>query len=151
MQNLLISLHVLVAIFGIGPLVGAAATAARGVKAGDAAAVASSARTVRIYGYASIAVAVFGLGLVQSKWGNKFSDTWVWLSILLYLAALAVTLGLLVPSLEKAGASIGADGSAAAAASFTGRISAAGGIVSLLFAVIVFLMVYQPGGSAASG
>ena len=31
------------------------------------------------------------------------------------------------------------------AASLTGRVAAAGGVVGIVFAVIVFLMVYQPG------
>jgi uncharacterized membrane protein len=143
MQNLLISLHVLFAIFAIGPLVGAATTAARGVKAGDGVAVASSARTVRIYGYASLAVAVLGFGLVQPKWHNKFTYPWVWISVLLYVAAVLLTLVLLVPSLRKAGESITAGTGAQA---FVGRVGAAGGVVAILFAVIVFLMVYQPGG-----
>jgi uncharacterized membrane protein len=160
MRHLLEALHILFAIFAIGPLVHAATTAARGVKAGDASAVAGSARTVKIYGYASIAVAVLGFGLVQPKWDNRFGDTWVWLSLVLYLVSLAVVFALLLPSLQgaakaltgstvstggavDAGASAATGGSAAEA--FTARIAAGGGLVALIFAVIVFLMVFKPG------
>jgi uncharacterized membrane protein len=141
MRDLLLSLHVLFAIFAIGPLVGAASTAARGVRAGDGPAVAGSARTVRIYGYASLAVVVLGLGLVQPKWHAKFSYPWVWVSLILYVLALVLTLAVLEPNLRKAGAELAAGNSAQA---LTGRVAASGGLIALSFAVIVFLMVYRP-------
>lgn len=140
-MKLLLFLHLLFAIFAVGPLVGAATTAARGVKAGDGVAVAASARTVRIYGYASLLVAILGMGLVQPKYHAKFSYPWVWISLVLYLIALALTLGVLVPSLRKAGSEIS---TGAGASALTGRVAASGGIVGLLFAVIVALMVYRP-------
>ena len=142
MRHLLLSLHILFAIFAVGPLVHAATTAARGVKTGDAPAVASSARTARIYGYASLAVAVLGFGLVQPKWHAKFSYPWVWISIAIYLGALALTVLALVPSLEKAGSLI-EQGEPAEA--LTGRVAAIGGIIALGFTAIVFLMVFHPG------
>src|SRR5438270_173974 len=85
MRHLLLALHVLFAIFAVGPLVGAASAAARGIRAGDASAVAGSARTVRLYGYLSIVVPLLGMGLVQPKWHAKFSYPWVWISLVLYL------------------------------------------------------------------
>jgi uncharacterized membrane protein len=147
MRNLLLALHLLFAIFAVGPLVGAATTAARGVRGSDGPAVAAAARTVRIYGYVSILVPVFGMGLVRPKWDAKFSYPWVWVSALLYLVALALTLAVLAPALAKAGKAI-ADGSATRP--LVARVGAAGGLIGLLFAVIVFLMVFKPGGSGAS-
>ena len=147
MRNLLLALHLLFAIFAVGPLVGAATTAARGVRSSDGPAVASAARTVRLYGYVSILVPVFGMGLVRPKWDAKFSYPWVWVSALLYLIALALTLAVLAPALAKAGKAI-ADGSATRP--LVARVAAAGGLIGLLFAVIVFLMVFKPGGSGNS-
>ena len=141
MRHLLLSLHILFAIFAVGPLVGAASIAARGVRAGDAATVASSARTVRIYGYASILVPLLGMGLVQPKWHAKFSYPWVWISLLLYLAALALSLLVLAPGLNRAADRLAGGGDARAEGA---RAAGAGGLISLLFAVIVFLMVYKP-------
>ena len=142
MRHLLLSLHILFAIFAVGPLVGAASIAARGVRAGDATAVASSARTVRLYGYLSILVPLLGMGLVQPKWHAKFSYPWVWISLLLYLAALALSLLVLAPSLSRAARRLStADSDVRREA---GRAAAAGGVIALLFAVIVFLMVYKP-------
>jgi uncharacterized membrane protein len=141
MRHLLLSLHILFAIFAVGPLVGAASISARGVRAGDAAMVASSARTVRIYGYASILVALLGLGLAQPKWHARFSYPWVWISLVLYLAALALSLLVLAPSLNRAADRLAGGGGARAEGA---RAAGAGGLISLLFAVIVFLMVYKP-------
>jgi len=51
----------------------------------------------------------------------------------------ALVLAVIVPTLDRA------SGSAEAAAPLTARVAATGGIVGVIFAVIVFLMVYQPG------
>jgi uncharacterized membrane protein len=148
--KLLLFLHLLAAIFAIGPLVGAATTASRALRRPDAAAATSAARTIRLYSYVSVVVVVLGMGLMSQKapWDKSedvatFGDTWIWLSVLLWLVAVAVSLGLLVPSLSKAAAEIG---SGNAVGTLTGRVAAAGGAIGLIFAVIVVLMVYQPGG-----
>jgi hypothetical protein len=149
MFKILLALHLLFAVFAIGPLVHAATTAARGVRKGDGAATAYSARMLKIYSYASVLVILVGFGLMSAKapWNPKqhvaeFSDVWVWLSVLLWLAAVALVLAVIVPSLEKATQLIAQQQSVVA---LTGRVAAAGGIVGLIFAAVVFLMVYQPG------
>ena len=141
MRHLLLALHILFAIFAVGPLVGAASIASRGIRAGDATTVASSARTVRIYGYASVLVALLGMGLVRPQWHAKFSYPWVWISLLLYLVALALSLAVLAPSLRRAADRLTGGGDASAEAA---KAAGAGGLVALIFAVIVFLMVYRP-------
>jgi len=148
MYNLFLALHLLAAIFAVGPLVHAAATAGRGVRTGDGVATASASRTSRIYAYASLAVVVIGFGLMSAKDPDthqavaKFSQTWIWLSLLLWVVAMALVLAVLVPTLDKATQLIAKQESVVA---LTARVGAAGGIVGLLFAVIVFLMVYRPG------
>ncbi|MGN6251943.1 MAG: DUF2269 family protein [Marmoricola sp.] len=149
MFKILLALHLLTAVFAIGPLVGAATTAARGLRSNDAAATASAARTLTIYSYASILVIIFGFGLLSSKtpYGDHgapgdFGDLWVWLSLVLWVVALGITLGLVVPALRQATATVGAAGDLR---SLSARVGAGGGVVALIFAVIVFLMVYQPG------
>ena len=149
MVNLLLSLHLLFAVFAVGPLVHAATTAARGVRTGDGAATASAARVLRIYAYASVLVVILGMGLMSmddpDAKGHKLGEIgqlWIWLSLVLWAAAVALVLTVLVPALTKATALIGKQDSVVA---LTGRVAAAGGAVALLFAVIVFLMVYRPG------
>jgi uncharacterized membrane protein len=141
-RHTLEALHVLFAIFAVGPLVGAASIASRGIRTADAAAVQTSATTIRRYSYVSLLVALFGFSLVQSKYHRDFADVWIWLSVLLYIVAVLVALFVLVPALAQAGEQIAAGQSPA---SLAGRVAATGGIVSLVFAVIVVLMVFKPG------
>jgi hypothetical protein len=148
MYDFLLALHLLLAVFAVGPLVHAATTAGRGVRKGDGAATASSARLLRLYGYASVLVIVVGFALlnVDSPHGpgkvGEFSEVWVWLSVVLWVVALAVILGVVVPTLERATAQIAKEESVV---TLTARVAAAGGVVGLLLAAVVVLMVYRPG------
>lgn len=146
MFKILLALHLLFAVFAVGPLVHAATTAARGVRTGNGTATAYSARMLKIYSYASVLVIIVGFGLMSAKRHGKtvaeFSDVWIWLSVLLWLVAVALVLAVIVPALERATKLIAEQQSVV---SLTGRVAAAGGIVGLIFAAIVFLMVYQPG------
>jgi hypothetical protein len=96
-----------------------------------------------------VVVVILGMGLMSQKapWDKsqdvaEFGDTWIWLSLLLWVAALAVALAVLAPTLTRAAAVIGGTGSARG---LVGRVAAAGGVIGLLYAAIVVLMVYQPG------
>ncbi|MCW2604043.1 MAG: hypothetical protein JWN61_2178 [Pseudonocardiales bacterium] len=148
MFKILLALHVLFAIFAIGPLVHAATTAGRGVRQNDATATTAAGRMLRIYAMASVLVVLLGFGLMSAKSPHtgeataKISETWIWLSGVLWLIAVGLVLGLIVPALEKATELIE---SAQPAGALTARVSAAGGIVGLIFAGIVFLMIYRPG------
>jgi hypothetical protein len=170
----LLAAHLVFAVFAIGPLVHAATTASRGVRRGDGAATASAARTLRIYGYASVLVIIAGFGLMSQKRETEafgwyasdqlaaetsrayngtltiktdehiaeFGDTFIWLSLVLWLAAMAIVLGVLVPTLNKVTKEIEAENSVV---TLTARVAAAGGVVALIFLAIVVIMVYKPG------
>jgi hypothetical protein len=146
MLKFLLALHLLFAIFAIGPLVHAATTAGRGVRQGDGRATAASARILKIYAYASVLVIIAGFGLMSQKvHGRKiaeFGDTWIWLSLVLWVVAIGLVLGLIVPTLDKVTAAIGRQESVV---SHTVKVAASGGIVAIIFLAIVFLMVYKPG------
>ncbi len=73
MVKFLLALHLVLAVFVIGPLVWAATTAGRGVRKGDGAAAATSARVLRIYAYASVLVVIAGAGLMSQKRTVPFS------------------------------------------------------------------------------
>jgi hypothetical protein len=146
MLHLLLALHLLFAIFAVGPLVHAATTAGRGVRRGDGAATASSARVLRIYAYASVLVIAAGGALMSQKEdGRKLAemgDTWIWLSLVLWAVAVAIVLAVVVPTLGKVTQAIERQESVV---SKTAVVAASGGVVGVLFAVIVFLMAYKPG------
>jgi hypothetical protein len=103
---------------------------------------------LRIYAGASVLVIIAGFALMSSKsdFTHKttahISETWIWLSLVLWAVAIGLVLAVLVPGLQQAATLIA---SSEPAAALTARIAAAGGVVGLIFAVIVFLMVYQPG------
>lgn len=149
MYKILLALHLLTAIFAIGPLVGAVTTASRGLRKADAGATESAARTLTIYSYASVVVVILGMGLMSAKapWSHgkpiaDFGDAWILISIVLWACTLAIVFGGVIPALHKATATIREGGPVD---SLVGRVAAFGGITGLLYAVIVFLMVYQPG------
>lgn len=148
MFNLFLALHVLAVVFVIGPLAHAATTAGRGIRTGDGAATALASRTARIYGNVSVVVVILGFGLMSMKDPDthqkaaKFSETWIWLSLLLWVAAMAIVMAVVVPTLDKATQLIAKQESVV---SLTARVGAAGGVVGVLFAVIIVLMVYRPG------
>lgn len=148
MFNLMTTLHLLTAVFTIGPLAHAVTTATRGLRTADATATASSARMATVYSYASLAVVIFGFGLMSAKSPYtgaavaQFSETWIWLSALLWLFSVIVTLTVTVPALKQATKRI-TDGEAVN--KLTARIAASGGAVAILFIIVIILMVYRPG------
>jgi uncharacterized membrane protein len=146
MFKVMLALHLVAAVFAIGPLVHAATTASRGLRQGDVAAIRTSSRMLTIYTAASVLVVVFGFGLMSStspythEKVASFGETWIWLSLLLWLVAAALAFFLVVPALDKAAEDV------STAPSLVGRVAGVGGVVGIVFVVIVFLMVYQPGG-----
>ena len=146
MLKLLLALHLIFAVFAIGPLVHAATTAGRGIRRGDAAATAASSRLLRIYSYASVLVVLAGFALMSQKRRGQhlgeFGDTWIWLSLLLWVLGVALVLAVVVPTLDKATEQIGAQQSVV---TLTARVAATGGVVAALFVVVIVLMVYRPG------
>ena len=74
-------------------------------------------------------------GRVPDTVGGRFDMVAAVLSLVLLLAVA-------VPALKKATAALGAGGAVEA---LTGRVAATGGVVGLIFAAIIFLMVYRPG------
>ena len=146
MFKVLLALHIVFAIFVIGPLAHAAKTAGRGVRKGDGKAIAEAARLLRIYSVVSVVVVLLGFGLMSVKRHGhtvaEFGDTWIWLSLVLWLAAVGVVHAVLVPMLNRITASVQNEDSVVGQ---TLRVALVGGIVGTLFIVIVFLMVYRPG------
>lgn len=149
MFKAMLVLHLIAVVFAVGPLVGAASTAVRSLRVGDAAGAATSARLVTVYSYASIVAVIFGFGLMSAKapWNPTehvadFSDVWILISVLLWVAALAEGLFGLAPALKLASTALAAGESADA---LRGKVAMLGGSIALNYLVIVVLMVYKPG------
>ena len=148
-------IHVVLAIFLIGPLVAAANQVARELRGGSAGTVRLLARTVTIYGWASLLVGVVGFGLVRDRF--SFSDGWLVASIVLFVVASVLVLALLAPLLRRAtaaaptgtesptGAAAGDGDTAADTAALAPRAAALAGVASLCYVAIAVLMTWKPG------
>ena len=103
------------------------------------------------------AVPVLGLLLVWLSDGTwKFSQTWVWLSIVVYVVALAVSHTVLLPGAKKINALLhemneqgppvgGPPPQVAALEALGKRMAAAGGFEHLMLVALIVLMVFKPG------
>lgn len=140
-MNLVVSLHVLAAVFLLGPLVFATSATPRAIRTGGADTLRFLARTSRLYAYGSILVLVLGASQVQSKYGYHWSQLWVWLSTALFVVAFALLTALVLPAQRRALAALEGDGDASRQLPV---INAAAGLAALSFGAIVFLMIYQP-------
>jgi len=95
------------------------------------------------------------LGLSDSVW--KFSQTWVWLSIVIYVLAIGLSHGVLMPAVKRMGVLMhelrdgeppvgGPPPQVAEMQSIGQKMGVVGPILNLALIVILFLMVFKPGG-----
>jgi len=137
----LLLLHIIAVLVAFAPAVVHALAGPRLMKVDEeagrrfAGVAADDDRTVHLP--ALLAVGVLGFALVGASgevW--KFSEPWVYISALLWLAIGGVIGAVVIPGNKKVAA-----GDRAAES----RVAAAGGIASLLLLVVLFLMVVKPG------
>jgi hypothetical protein len=95
------------------------------------------------------------VGLSDSVW--KFSQTWVWLSILLFVVAIGVVHGVMLPTVKRMGVLIremvagppptgGPPPQVAEMQELGKKVSTFGPVLNVILIVILFLMVWKPGG-----
>lgn len=138
-------LHLLAAVFVVGPLAVAAVHAPRLARTGQLEQLRSSAHTTRLYANASVLVVLLGgamIGLGETGDGWAFSQAWVWGSLVLWVVAVALTQALVVPAQHAAVQALEAGRDARAT---TGRMAAGGGLAVLAWTAIIVLMVTKPG------
>lgn len=157
--NIVKVLHILCAIVGFGAvtlngLYGAQAKARGGV---EAAAIGQAVYRVSVVGEYFI-YAVFVLVLALVGMGNNlfdFGQTWVWLSIVLYITGLGISHGVLRPRVKRMNALLveaaaapggGPPPQAAELDALGKQLAATEMALNLLLVVILFFMVFKPGG-----
>lgn len=94
-----------------------------------------------VYFPALVVAGVLGGAMIGASKTNgevvwKFEQTWVWLGILVWVALCGVVSGVITPAEKRIAAG---DDSA------TSRLSAGGGIATVLVVVQIYLMVFKPG------
>jgi uncharacterized membrane protein len=138
-------LHLLTVAFVVGPLAVVAVTSPRHVRAGRVDALRDAQRTTRLYAFATLLTvllgsAMIGLGDTGDAW--EMGQLWVSASYALWLVALALLLGVVVPAQRAAVEALETGGETAAAAT---RIGAGSGLAMLAWIAIIVLMVVKPG------
>ena len=155
METLFNVLHVVAGVFIVGPMAILPMTGMRAIRAGQAGQVTSLAKSVNVFNLLSLVVVMLGFGALEiggPKYDFSLASTWVWLSTVFYVVALALNVFLVVPALRTAAEALTADATGdAASAHATGtkvpgysRVAMMSGIVALLLVLIVVLMVWKP-------
>lgn len=142
MSTIFAILHVVTAVFIVGPMAILPMTAMRSLRAGEAGQVRSLAKSTTVFTLLSLLTFILGFGLM-GMYKIPFETTWVWLSIVLYAVAFVIALFVVVPSMRRAAAAMdGADASSQPAG--YGAIAGGSGVTSLLLVAVVVLMVWRP-------
>lgn len=147
METVLDVLHVLAAVFLVGPMAILPMVAMRDLRAGHGAQVATLGRSTFVFSLASLIVVIFGfglLGLSDAKYGLSIATPWILISLIAYLVALALNLAVVVPAMRRAGDRAGHAGGSADGGNDYKRIAMSSGIVALLLVAVVVLMVWRP-------
>lgn len=147
MEAVLSALHVVGAVFIVGPMAILPMTAMRSVRAGQGAQVAILARSTYIFSLLSLVVAVLGFGILGlSDHDTSVSTPWVLISIILYVLAVGLTMLAVVPALRSAGEHLQDPAAQELSKPDYRRISIGSGVTALLLVIVVVLMSWKPGG-----
>ena len=144
MSELINILHVVGAVFVVGPMAILPMTAMRAIRAGESGQVGVLAKSTTIFTWISVVVALLGfalVGLAPDEFDLSVTTPWVLISIVLYAIAAALNLFLVVPTLQRAAEELrgGRTGARYPA------VAAGSGIVTLLLVAVTVLMVWKPG------
>ncbi|KFF60642.1 conjugal transfer protein TrbL [Cryobacterium sp. MLB-32] len=149
MDTLINTLHIVAAVFIVGPMAILPMTAMRFIRAGQPGPVAVLGKSVSFFTLLSLLVVVFGFGALsmsEPERNYSFASTWIWLSLVFYAIALAINLFLVVPALQSAAEDLTAregTGATTKVAAYS-RIAMGSGISTLLLVAVVVLMVWRP-------
>lgn len=148
MDTVLNMLHVVAAVFIVGPMAMLPMTAMRAIRSGNGAQVATLAKSTNLFSLLSLLVVVFGFGtmsLADKKYDLSVATPWILWSIILYAIALALILFLVVPTMRRAADAVHETaGGAPEVPSRYPAIAAGSGVASLLLVAVVVLMVWKP-------
>jgi uncharacterized membrane protein len=140
----LLILHVAAAVFLVGPMAILPMTAMRALRTGQAGQVAGLAVSTRLLALLSILVVVLGFGVMGTadpRFHLTILTPWILASLICWAIAMAIDLGLVVPTLRRAAEALG---SGSGEPSRYPAVAAGSGIASLLLLAVVVLMVWRP-------
>ncbi|SDZ56300.1 DUF2269 family protein [Herbiconiux ginsengi] len=139
METLFSILHVVSAVFIVGPIAIMPMAALRSLRTGDTQRAMGSAKSIRLLSYLSLIIVITGfgvMGMADPKYNLNITTPWVLASLILYAVALLATLIVTVPAFQHSGRQPYSSAYARAAAS--------SGIATLCLIAVVILMVWKP-------
>lgn len=139
METVFSILHVVAAVFIVGPLAIGSMTALRALRTGDTKRAAPAAKSIRLLSYLSLVVVVTGfgvMGMADPRYDLTVTTPWVLASLILYAVALLATLAITAPALQHANGDTRASAYA--------RASTSSAIATLCLTAVVVLMVWKP-------
>jgi uncharacterized membrane protein len=145
MDTLFLVLHVVGAVFIIGPMAVLPQSGLRAIRNGDAGAVRTLAKSTRIFSIASVVVALLGfalVGMAPAKDHVSLGTPWILWGIIAYVIAAVLSMTVVVPALQRAAVALAAPEPIASPG--YRRIAIGSGLVSLLLLIVVVLMVWKP-------
>lgn len=103
MHTFLVTLHVVAAVFLIGPMAIAPMAGLRGIRQQDTGTVRAAARQTMLFALLSLLVFGFGVAIVATGHEDySFGTAWISISMTLYLLVLLITTLVVAPSLGQA-------------------------------------------------
>ncbi len=147
MEALFTTLHVVGAVFIVGPMAILPMTGMRAIRAGQGSQVVVLARSTFVFSLLSLLVVVFGFGILPfSKYGTSVTTPWVLISLILYVIAVGLSLLGVVPAMRSVAEALTTAPAGATVDTKSGysRVAMLSGIASLLLVVIVVLMTWKP-------
>jgi len=90
----------------------------------------------RVYAPALLLAGLFGLAMVIESDFIDFGQTWVWLAVVVWIALRVIVTGVILPGERKLGAGEASAGK---------RVELGGMVSTVLFIVMLYLMIWQPG------
>lgn len=140
--DLVLVVHLLVAVFVVGPLAITAMHAPSHARAGDLPALRRDLLTTRLYSALTAVGVATGAVLAADRFATD--QPWVLASYAVWFVALAAHVAVVGGAVREAVEALEAD-PAADASRWAGRMAAGAGVASLAWVVLVVLMVVKPG------
>jgi uncharacterized membrane protein len=163
MYELLLFLHLLSVVIGFGTvfLNGIYGVQAKNRQGSDGLAISeANYRVSDVAEWFIYATPVFGILMVVESEAVDWGETWIWLSLVLYVVALGISHGMLRPNVKRmlalqrelvdlapppAGTGGGPPAQAGELEQRGKTVATAGGILNVLLVILLALMVWKPG------
>ena len=141
-RNVLLWMHIIVALVTIGPFLLFDILAPGLVRAGNAPVLRGLERLTKVLGPLTMLIALAGIALVLDNDGYHFTQGWIIGGLVGYVLIVAIGIGILGTSVTRAVERIEAGEDASAEAT---RLRVFGAVNIVLILTIVWLMVAKPG------